>query len=974
MYSSPTRPNMPPRAPNTNFPPPPPRPPPPSATKPTYPTTPATGANRYPRYAKTEGAKGTSARDEAQIRAKAFRAWEQMNHAQMPKTRPVPPFPTKPPKESPFQSGREASNNMPKEASPRMRPGWEQFRETNAGSPNLSRANTARSPRKPGFAPGTAGGDEPPARDASAYFNVMKGGRANVAGAAPAFESPLGGSPHTMRKPDPLGRFRAQSGTEDLLRGDRDRISTPYATTGGERTYFSSSGLGRSASTREPQNGKEWNGPRSSNYRTPGSQANSGRHHSASPQMRGAANRYRSPSISSTSSDDSIQMGNEKDFNASTRKSNGERRSAAPDAHDRYHGNQRYQPFVQANSDELKGTANMRPDFTADPSNPTRNAWSQRKEASGYASSNGYTSNTDAHLQPPKEREAYYIWQHQPQPAADHPTGASAPYIEDPQRPLRSSESWQERYKPKATVNDSGTGEKAGKSTMYDNPGLSPFFLHSSQRKSNAWPFMSQDETQSSTPYWAIPSSVWPQRPSAVRVESLHPTQWKRKALYPAVDRANKISNNSFTFPTQNQPSCELPPHSTNPKSHSSENINTTFSPTEWTGKFTGNATEYFAPTSASSDRATRAKVSPTRGPQSSRPPLQEQYNQPSTNDQGSGHGDKPQVPPTKAPENPLSSGKAQFSSEEWNEIFKEQTWSFQPPPPPLSPNRQSGFKRPKTPRKQSTGVKKRAAGSKPASIRATVDDSGDDGVDNDTVSNGESSGSHTSVEGNAMDIDTSFTAPSNGLPPVAHAPDPNRTETTSRQPPGHVPGYSVPLDSSGPKVAGQDVSDLNLGNLKKVAPFVSGEDGLKDLGDLSSTLPFESRPAASTSSLAPRRLELPNPPKAPEVPEKLTQNAWERYVALMSAYMFEWNGYNRKMLGHFNDRQRDVEEGLLPKWMSAIGEGGGDKGGYGKLMQGVEEDFRVRAHWDVSWEKHRECLRGLGQVREKLLKTATVV
>jgi hypothetical protein len=50
--------------------------------------------------------------------------------------------------------------------------------------------------------------------------------------------------------------------------------------------------------------------------------------------------------------------------------------------------------------------------------------------------------------------------------------------------------------------------------------------------------------------------------------------------------------------------------------------------------------------------------------------------------------------------------------------------------------------------------------------------------------------------------------------------------------------------------------------------------------------------------------------------------------------------------------------------------EGSGDKGGYGKYMRGVEEDFRVRAHWDVSWEKHRECLRGLGKVRERLLKS----
>lgn len=62
----------------------------------------------------------------------------------------------------------------------------------------------------------------------------------------------------------------------------------------------------------------------------------------------------------------------------------------------------------------------------------------------------------------------------------------------------------------------------------------------------------------------------------------------------------------------------------------------------------------------------------------------------------------------------------------------------------------------------------------------------------------------------------------------------------------------------------------------------------------------------------------------------------------------------------------------MKPDWMSAVGDGN-DKWGYKKYMQGVEEDVRVREHWDVSWERHRECVKGLGLMRERVLGSSTV-
>ncbi|KAI9878345.1 MAG: hypothetical protein M1830_001163 [Pleopsidium flavum] len=957
-YSTPTRPNMPPRAPNTNFPPPPPRPPPPSANKSAYPTTPPSGANRYTRYARAEGTKYGPGQDDSQARMNAFRAWEQMNHAQSPKGNRMPPKPPRPFGEYNYRSGREASNNIPKESTPKMRPGWEQFQETNADGPNLNRASTTRTPRKQGFAPGTPGGDEPAARNASAYFNVMRGERRYPGGAQPQFESPLSGSTPTMKKPDPMGRFRSQSGDEDPSRAAKERISTPYATSGGERTYLSSSGLGRSASTREPQKWKEWNAPPPTNYRSPESQTSSGRHHSASPKMK-SAHRQRSLSVSSTSSstssEDSVRIGSEEAFYASAKKAHGARPARAADVNGEGHRRPSNQPFVDLDDHQAKGVGETPPKAMPNLFRNTRNAWCQQEEAIKHAAfPNGTTDDPNERSQHLKEREAHHTRPSQAEPTVANAPNSSPWHREEPQHPLKKSGSWHENQQ-KDSMNGSGTWEKTDKPTMYEYPGLSPSFISSSAKCSEQWPCKSQKKPQSpptGTPYWAIPSSVWPKKPIAVQEEYRNPTQWNRKTTDPSFNRANKMPNTSFTFPTENQPFSDMPPISKDFESHSSENINTTFSPTEWSGKFTGNAAEYFGPIPGKADHAARSKGSPTRGRHTGRIPLQE----------GEQQGGMPQIPPTKVPVQSSSLGQAKFSPEEWAQIFKEQKWAFPPPPPPLSPNRQSNFKRPKTPRKQSRSTNKRPAVPKPASVRATVDDSGEEVVGDGTGSNVESLSSHTSVDGNAMDIDPTFTPPGDQSRPIANNLTPKPTESTPKQCSQHGSGPPVPPRDTGTRLDQEDASDLNLGNLKNVAPFIPGNDGLKDLGDLSNTLPFESRPAARTNSLTPRRLALPNPPKAPDTLDKLNQNAWERYLAQMRAYMFEWNGYNRKMLAHFNDRQREVENGLAPEWMSAVGEGSGDKGGYGKYMQGVEEDFRVRAHWDVSWEKHRECLRGLGK------------
>lgn len=214
----------------------------------------------------------------------------------------------------------------------------------------------------------------------------------------------------------------------------------------------------------------------------------------------------------------------------------------------------------------------------------------------------------------------------------------------------------------------------------------------------------------------------------------------------------------------------------------------------------------------------------------------------------------------------------------------------------------------------------------------------------------------------------------------------------------------------------------FDLDPLRKTAPFTNtNSSGIDNLGDVHATLPFESRakePVTTKRDIRPRELKLPNPPKRPTAPSPallqpgsqqlvLSREKWNWYVSAMGTYMHEWNNFNRRMLLHFNTRQEAIETGLAPGWISAVGDSarlrmnGNDdddddghgsrsdldaspndevlipgvaKGGFSAYLRGIEEDMQVRKHWEVACELHRECILGLGQLREWILNGGKVV
>ena len=392
----------------------------------------------------------------------------------------------------------------------------------------------------------------------------------------------------------------------------------------------------------------------------------------------------------------------------------------------------------------------------------------------------------------------------------------------------------------------------------------------------------------------------------------------------------------------------------------------------------------------------------------------------------GSGLGDQPQQQPTEtqpsqAP-SPFPFAQAKFSADEWSKQLHDLQWNAPEP----EPTRKSANNTPPTPRsrKQSRAGAKVRSVPKPASVASEVDEA------TKTVNGDEPASVPTQpgpAEAEAMDIDDELpTTPiktepespikNGGYPDLssnttqeASAPEPSSAPAPAPPPPPppqQTQPPSQPQPQNGVPKEEARAPLFNLDNLRNTAPFTNTTSGgIENLADVHDTLPFESRAKQQTTTqrdIRPRELNLPNPPKRPWAPKLVSMgpttqvlpiDKWRHYTSAMSAYIHEWNLFNRRMLLHFNTRQEAIETGLSPNWMSAVGDTtrlkingdddenndqepnesdleeylvpGSKKGGFSAYFRGIEEDIQVRKHWDVACELHRECILELGRLRE---------
>jgi hypothetical protein len=434
-------------------------------------------------------------------------------------------------------------------------------------------------------------------------------------------------------------------------------------------------------------------------------------------------------------------------------------------------------------------------------------------------------------------------------------------------------------------------------------------------------------------------------------------------------------------------------------KSKSHDNLNKSFSASFWQATF--DKSDPFAQASSNRDQPIRSRTSPNRD-----------------RSQGSAEQSKA-VPMTQS----RSEQPQKHATNGWTQSPKDASWAAHPDGPPQQTNRRS-TRSPKNP----VNPAKPTVIPQPASVttEAQEEEITLDHQTNGTFTTEPSNDPEAmEIDDEPVSNSTSEPAVSSNDPSVEsrHVPgEPSRPgwqpsmmggQDAEKSDQAHVPMQREPAPPSinGTKinrVGGKDgLFDLN--NMNNVAPFAAtNSSGIGDLGDIHANLPFESQSSNQNGirhSAQPRKHPLPNPPKRPRQPtpapvhpgsqqKVLSRKAWDRYVSEFHTYMREWNDFSRRILQHFNTRQEAVETGLSPGWINAVGDSnrividsedgrpepgmptdqdnsddslvpGRAAGGFAAYFRAVEEDFRVRYHWNCACELHRDCLLELNGLRE---------
>ena len=527
---------------------------------------------------------------------------------------------------------------------------------------------------------------------------------------------------------------------------------------------------------------------------------------------------------------------------------------------------------------------------------------------------------------------------------------------------------------------DAGAGAPKAQPNMY-GPFSSPsktwseeWFSPSNPRKAD--PFLH------GLPSWAVPSSLLPPQSASVRKGRLGTIREDNRKTHDWSSHADPQCNPelfknaddiSISSATEGPGATPQPYAQPGYQSVSHENINTRFSAADWHGKFSS-GDEFFRPT------ASRERTSPSR---SSRPraksisrgrtPAVSNESVPDVPKTSTTNGAHDGVPSTtqvdsdgithRSSETAFQPGK--FSAEEWAAKLKDQTWAI----PTTELN--AKLKTPKRPSKSNPARR---------STHAPIIDLGEaeggaakrpemaSGIEFQNTEPKPESRQSNSRRGSGagvdpMDIDDSFSdtviSPPTSLTPSERANYDRRNEGAKHSP-----------------------AEVKLDDFVNVAPFAPSSTGLKDLDDLATMLPFESRAASGMGrkesiSASSRRLNLPKPPKPIAAPaqNRLNETTWKTYVADMNAYFYDWNVFNKKMVKHFESRQEQVGMSMANHWIEMQGDGNsGKQAGYATFMQWLEEDAQCREWWNVANEKNRECFEDLGKARAQMKALAGMV
>ncbi|KAI1210846.1 uncharacterized protein F4807DRAFT_40958 [Annulohypoxylon truncatum] len=161
-----------------------------------------------------------------------------------------------------------------------------------------------------------------------------------------------------------------------------------------------------------------------------------------------------------------------------------------------------------------------------------------------------------------------------------------------------------------------------------------------------------------------------------------------------------------------------------------------------------------------------------------------------------------------------------------------------------------------------------------------------------------------------------------------------------------------------------------------KVEPFAApSATGLKDLSDLKSTLPFESKPSEQIpieKEQPPKRLslEFPSPPVAPRLPPTVVvpgvqpnKVLFRKYAQDFYQYMDKWEVFSTRIMAHFTTRQdlyrnRRQHQGL--SWLET-------PLGTQEYLTELEQDQAVRLQWTNACADHQTKIREFMTFRDQV-------
>jgi curved DNA-binding protein CbpA len=985
-------------------------PPPPRRTQPgTYQRPQAAGADRFTNFPRP--APTAKRPDPAAERQNAFKAWQNMNNAQdrqqqqqqqqqqaryaqaspqpqaKPATprRPVPPPRADPkfPAEEKIRAGfnyREAPHSTSADGAEERQSAWAAFQASrgNANSPGVKRSNTNKTPRKGGFDPNMPGSDEGMAPD-SQYAHRHKSadfGRPGAAPPPPPRPSQPASPMMTPQRPhaDPLRPFRARTHTAegDAPYSEGNRVRTPYSSFSGERTDFGGD-MRRSNSTRDAFKLNPESNDSRARSTSPLGRSSSGK--SGEGQQRRDRPSFSVGGSSSTSSDSS-----EHDT------------ADTPE--------QRRGPFA------LPGKTSVplhdRPKIV--PSPPSRRFNGSNPTTSTPANGNGVN---DAEMKQ-KSSSSMYV----------------TPLPSKPQHSPFTLEDWAKRMFGTKTVGNTPCRNRSipkwaipssvlpqRKSAKRGHVGETLSTLRSVKPKTEGMSLglASTDEQDAYScfrrclelSYHSVPSSldinVFLMLASTARsgkllgMDPLDRALSDTLALYPTVGNKldetriadNKLHLNRFSMPV---PPNMFTSHTSNGKSRSEESINTKFSADGWSGTFNGSS-EYFAPPQATSRRGS---PSLRGGQRPSMRPTTSSFGQSASAAQSPSSAMPPPPPPFAGPQGSAfpelqSAGSdTKFSKDQWEQTFKDGSWTFPPPPsmPPTSPVKGGARSRPAS-RKNS-----RAAHTRPPSAPTgsaanphVVDEEDDQTVDPRTTAHtapaDEDAGIH---EPDAMDIDNTPPATEQSYLHQSNA-DKSKEPRLVSVPPSAWRQSQQPHNSNShhrTTSGGTNNGPLraNLNDLANVAPFAQSSEGsgLQNFNSMSETLPFTSQAANTlpTNPLKPQTLSTPVVPIPPKAPTRLSKQSWHQYAQNFGVYLHAFNSFNSAMLQHFQARDQQavarMQKGMA--WLEATGDPIAG-GGFGTYAREVREDERVRETWNMGCERQADAVKEFDELRERVRRQA---